>query len=71
MGTAFAFGLGVIVGALCAFNAGRKFQDARRASALAAEYFGVARTRWGGAAGSLVVFALVVGVGVTIMIVSR
>lgn len=68
MGTAFAFGLGMALGALLAFRAGRRYQDAHRASQVAAEYLGVARERWHGAASAVVVFAAVVAAGVVIMI---
>ncbi len=63
MGTLTAFGVGVLLGAVAAFPAGRKFDRAHRAARVAAEYVGEARFRAGGAAGSVALFAgfLVVG----------
>jgi hypothetical protein len=68
MGMAFAFGLGVVVGALLAFRAGGRYALARQASILAGEYMGAARGRIGEATGSVLLFLAVVVGGVLIMI---
>jgi hypothetical protein len=70
MGTAFAFGLGVVVGALLAFRAGGRYALARQASLIAGEYMGVARKLWGNAGGAVALFVLVVAGGIMIMMFS-
>lgn len=70
MGAAFAFGLGVVVGALLAFRAGGHFYLARQASVIAGEYVGVARRRWGSAAGAVALFLAVLAAGVLVMVLS-
>lgn len=70
MGTAFAFGLGIVVGALLAFRAGGRYALARQASIIAAEHLGRARSLWGGTVGSVAVFAAVVAGGILIMMFS-
>lgn len=67
MGTMFAFGVGVVVGAVLSFKAGGDFRDLRRASIEAALHVGHARTRARLATSSVVTFALVVGFGIALM----
>ncbi len=64
------FGLGLMLGALLTFWAGRVYQDAYRASQQAAAYVGVARERWARAVGPVVLLAAVVAVGAMFMIMS-
>jgi len=70
MGVAFAFGLGVLVGALLSFRAGGRYALAKEAHAIAMEHVGVARQRWARTGGSLAVFAAVVVGGLLIMFFS-
>lgn len=66
-----AFGLGVLLGALAAFQAGRRYEAAAVASTLAAGYVGLARARWRAAAGSVVLAVLAVAAGVLIILVAH
>lgn len=70
MEAAFAFGLGVVVGALLTFRAGGRYALARQAHMVAAEYVGVARRAWGGAAGAVTLFFAVIIGGILIMFFS-
>ncbi|MEV6297868.1 hypothetical protein AB0M02_00510 [Actinoplanes sp. NPDC051861] len=63
MGALIAFGLGVIVGGLAAFQGGRRYEAAAAASAVAAGYVSVARARWRTALGAIALAAAVILLG--------
>jgi hypothetical protein len=65
------FGLGVLLGAILSFNAGRRYQSAHEASILASGYVSAAQTKWKAATGSFGLFIVVVLLGVVIMAASR
>lgn len=70
MRTGFAFGLGVVIGAVACWKAGGHYALARQASAIAGEYVGAARRLWGRATGSVLIFLAVVAGGILIMMFS-
>lgn len=70
MKAGFAFGLGMLAGAILSWQAGGRFAIARHFSLIAGEHLGRARALWGGAAGSLLLLLAVAGAGLLIMIVS-
>jgi hypothetical protein len=70
MAAAFAFGLGMVVGALLTFRAGVKTGMARHYSAIAGEHLGIARRAWSGASGQYAIYLLALVGGIVIMFIS-
>lgn len=63
MGAIAAFGIGVLIGALGAFGAGRRYERAHHAYVIAAGYVGDARVLTGGAVRGALLLAGLVLVG--------
>lgn len=63
MGSMIGFGLGVLVGALCSFAGGRRYERFHRASVIAAMHVGEAREAGRGVGRSIVGFVALLVVG--------
>lgn len=64
------FGLGIVVGVCAAWPAGRRYESAAAASAVAAGYVGIARERWKAAIRYVVLAGVVVAMGALIVAVT-
>lgn len=71
MGSMIAFGLGLLLGAVCGFPGGRRYERFHRASAIAAAYVGEARMAASGVARGVIGFAALLVVGVLFMWAGR
>lgn len=67
MGVMFALGLGVVVGAVAGFPAGKHYTLFRLEKDLAVGHWGNARQHWGKAVGPVGLFLLVIVAGTLIM----
>jgi hypothetical protein len=68
MGIAFALGLGLVLGSVPGWIAGKRYVLFQQQRDLAMEHWGVARKHWAGAAGPVGLFLLVIVGGIVIMI---